>query len=109
MTRHYSEDEAIAAIAELTRPRLVSFVKLRIVQPVQSETGALYRDVDIARLRLLVDLTESYRLDDDALVMVMSLVDQVNSLRGDMESLMLALSEEAPEVRARLRALIVTR
>ncbi|MDO5620482.1 MAG: hypothetical protein Q4G24_03325 [Paracoccus sp. (in: a-proteobacteria)] len=101
--KYYSEAETIAFIEDLDPPRLAGFVRLQVVQPVQSEAGHQYREVDLARLRLLVGLVQDYALQDDALVMVMSLIDQLNDRRAEMEGLLRALAQEAPDVRARLR------
>ena len=50
MTRTYTETETIAEIETLTGARLVSFVRTRIVQPVASASGPLFREADLARL-----------------------------------------------------------
>lgn len=102
MSRLYSEAEALAAIDDLTAPRLVSFVQARIVVPVQGDTGPAYRETDLARLQLLCDLCEDYALHEDALGMVMSLIDQMNAMRGDMRALMQAVASEPDDVRARI-------
>ncbi|MDO5528908.1 MAG: hypothetical protein Q4F71_05850 [Paracoccus sp. (in: a-proteobacteria)] len=98
MTR-YTASEIIERIETLTEPRLETYLRLRIVQPVMSERGSYYREIDIARLRLVCDLEEDYALEGDALVMVLSLVDQLHGLRGDMEGLLAALAEQPGEVR----------
>lgn len=106
MIRHYTEDEILAAVEDLTRPRLVRFVSLRMIEPVQSPQGAVYREVDLARLRLLVDLVESYEIEDDALSLVIGLVDQLHGLRAEMATILRALAQQPPEIREKLRQLI---
>lgn len=103
MARFYSESEVIAAIDDMTEPRLVAFCRARIVQPVQDAGGArTYRETDVARLQLVCDLTDHYDLHEDALDMVMSLIDQLNTMRGDMRALMQAVAAEPDEVRGRI-------
>ncbi|AUH33822.1 hypothetical protein [Paracoccus tegillarcae] len=104
--RTYTEAETIDAIDELTGERLVTFIRARIVQPVESEAGHIYREADLARLQLLCDLCETYELPEDSLSMVMSLVDQLNSMRGDMRALMQAVATEPDEVRTRIHTVI---
>ena len=107
MARIYSESEVIAAVADLTQPRLVAWCRARIVQPVASESGdMMYRETDIARLQLVSDLAENYELPDDALDMVMSLIDQLNTMRGDMRALMHAVAAEPDEVRTRIHGVV---
>lgn len=106
MARHYTEDEALAEISTLSRPLLVAFIRAQVIRPVHSEAGPLYREVDLARLQLLCDLAEVYTLDDDALQLVMSLIDQLHGVRGEMRALMQALAREPAETRARISGTI---
>lgn len=106
MPHTYTEAEILARMDTLTQPRLTAWLRARIIRPVQSETGNLYRDIDLARLALLCDLTEDYSLDEDGLRLVMSLLDQAHQLRAEMRRLLAALSQEAPDVRHRLREII---
>lgn len=102
MTRYYSETEVISRVDDLTPPRLGAFIRARIVSPVTTPEGPAYREADLARLQLLVDLAEAYDLPDDSLSMVMSLIDQLNTARGDMRALMQAVAAEPDEVRGRI-------
>ena len=106
MTRTYTEAEAIAAVDDLTGARLVMFLRARIVQPVVTDAGPAYREAALARLQLLCDLSEGYELPEDALGMVMSLIDQLNTMRGDMRALMHAVAAEPDEVRGRIHAVL---
>ncbi len=98
----YSEDETIAAVHRLTRTRLSAFVSAEAIRPVRGPVGACYTRVDIARLELLCDLTEGFELEDDALGLVVALVDQLHAARADLAALMRAISQEPPETRRRL-------
>lgn len=102
MARYYTETEVVALIDDLTPPRLQSFVSARIVQSVATPDGAGYREADLARLQLLCDLADSYDLPEETLAMVMSLIDQLNTARGDMRALMQAVASEPDEVRVRI-------
>ena len=102
MSNLFSEDEAIASVTRLTRTRLISFVEARIVTPVHSDRGPVYRQLDLARMELLCDLTEQFDLDDDALGVLISLVDQLHGVRAELRALVDAIAEEPPEVRERI-------
>lgn len=102
MSRFYTETEIVAMIDDLTAPRLRSFRHARIVQPVETPEGPGYREADLARLQLLCDLSECYELPEDSLRMVMSLLDQLNTARGDMRALIKAVAAEPDEVRIRI-------
>ena len=102
MGRRYSETETIAIVRDLTAGRLRMFLAAQIVRPVAGNEGPAFREADLARLQLLCDLKECYGLQEDALAMVMSLVDQLSTARGDMRALIEAVAAESDEVRLRI-------
>ena len=93
-------------IPGLTEARLAELIAAGIVRPVHSNSGDRFREIDAARLQLALDLEEAFELHDEALELVLSLIDQLNGVRGDMRAMLGALAEEPPETRARLRGLI---
>ncbi|MDP1668341.1 chaperone modulator CbpM [Phaeovulum sp.] len=102
MTDRYSEAEAVAAVARLTRSQLVAFVEAEVVVPERTEAGFMFRQIDLARMELLCELCEQFDLADDALGMVISLVDQMHGLRGELRAVLAAIDAEPDEVRARI-------
>ena len=103
MTRHFSETQVVAILDSLDPVRLQAFVATRVVTPVVTPQGPAFTEADLARLQLLCDLSEVYDLPDDALPMVMSLIDQLNTARGDMRALIQAVATEPDEVRGRIQ------
>lgn len=93
-------------IPGLTEARLAELIAAGIVRPVHSSSGDRFREIDAARLQLALDLEDAFELHDEALELVLSLIDQLNGARGDMRAMLGALAEEPPETRARLRGLI---
>lgn len=102
MDRHYSETEVVAILDDLDPVRLQSFVAAHVVTPVVTPQGHAFTEADVARLQLLCDLSEVYDLSADTLPMVMSLIDQLNTARGDMRALIQAVATEPDEVRGRI-------
>ena len=102
MTERYSEEEAIAAVALLTRPKLTAFVEAEIVIPLQTETGLMFRQIDIVRMELLCELSESFDLDEDALGVVISLIDQLHAVRGELRAVLEAVEAESEAVQRRI-------
>ena len=70
MSQRYSEDEAIEAVALLTRRQLASFIEAQIVLPLSTDEGRVFRRIDIVRMELLCELSEEFSLDEDALAIV---------------------------------------
>jgi chaperone modulatory protein CbpM len=102
ITEFYSETEVLAAVPRLTPLRLTSFVAARIILPLTKDDAPAFRRIDLARIELLCDLTEEFDLDDDALGLVISLVDQLHEARRDLRAICLAVAAEGPEVRNRI-------
>ncbi len=104
--RHYTLAETLAELPDLSGGQLDRYIAAGVVLPVQSEGGPLFRELDIARLQLILDLAEGYHLDEEALAMVLSLVDQLHGLRGDMRAMLDAVAREPVETRVRLKTAI---
>lgn len=102
MTRH----EILALIPDLSDAALDALTEAGVIQPVLNQDEPRFREIDAARLQLAVELEDMFRLDPDALALVLSLLDQLNGLRGEMQAVLGALAEEPPETRARLRRVI---
>ena len=106
MSEYLNEEQAIAAVARLTRIQLVSFVEAEIIVPVMTEGGPTYRKIDIMRMELLCELSEQFDLQEDALGMVMSLVDQLHGVRAELRAVLDAVETEQPDVRSRIGELL---
>lgn len=102
MTDLFSEDETVAAVTLLNTARLRAFVRSDAVKPMRSEVGLVYRQVDLARLELLCDLTEHFDLGEDELDIILSLIDQLHCVRGELRAIAEAIASESHDVRARI-------
>ncbi len=109
MSTLYSEEEIVASVSRLTRTRLWSFVEAEAVLPVRSEQGQQFRAADRARLELLCDLCEDFGLEDEALALVVSVIDQLHAARADLHALAEAVAAEPAEVRQRLGQAVLAR
>jgi chaperone modulatory protein CbpM len=104
MTDRFSEDEVVATVTRLTRSQLVRFVEADFVKPAPDPDGYVYRRVDIARLELLCDLTVDLDLDDMALGIVISLIDQLHAARRDLADMTAAIDALPPDLKAQVLA-----
>lgn len=102
MTHFYSETQVVEAVTSLTQIRLTSFVEAGFVQPMHTGDGPAFRQIDLARLDLLCELSEQLDLEESALEIVMSLVDQLHGVRAELRAVLGALAVEPDEVRARI-------
>lgn len=106
MTEHLTEDEVIAFVPGLTRTRLFAFIETRLVIPLRRETENSvvhsYRQVDCARLQLLLELTDDLDLDENALSLVIALIDQLHAARREILAIARAVEAESHDVRIRI-------
>lgn len=98
-----SEQELVIEIRELSIPRLHKWIRLGWVRPERREGAAFFHEVDVARVRLLNELEHTLEFDDDTLPLVLSLLDQIHGLRGQLRSLTRAVDEQPAHVRERIR------
>jgi chaperone modulatory protein CbpM len=106
MTDRFSEEEVITTVTRLTRRQLVGFVEGELVRPEQDDTGYIFRRVDIARLELLCDLSHELDLDETALAIVISLIDQLHAARQDLATIAGAIDSLPVELQTRVKAAI---
>jgi chaperone modulatory protein CbpM len=100
-------DELVRRFAGLERGELVRWVENRWVLPEEpgGETGErwVFHEVDVARVELILEIRREHAIDDEAMPMVLGLLDQVYSLRRQMRRLCDALEQQPPEVRDAIR------
>lgn len=92
-------DELVGRFAGLDAAELARWVENRWILPEHEGEAFLFREVDIARVELILDIRREYTVDDDALALMLGLLDQVYSLRRQMRRLCDALESQPAEVR----------
>ena len=102
MNRYYTEQETITTVTRLTRSRLTTYVKHEFLSPIQSEAGPVYDAADLARIELICDLSEQFDLKGDALGVVLSLIDQLHGVRGELRRVMAAVEAQPQDLRDRI-------
>lgn len=104
MSDQFSEDEVMVLVTRLSRTRLVAFIEGAFVKPQRSAKGYVFRQIDIARLELLCDLSLDLGFDETALGVVISLIDQLHAARQDLALMAKAVDQLPADVRAEVLA-----
>jgi len=104
MNDRFSENDVISTVTRLTRSQLVRFVEFDLVKPLSEGSGYVFRRIDIARLELLCDLSQDLDLDEAALGIVISLIDQLHAARQDMAVMARAIDALPNDLRGRIFA-----
>lgn len=93
------EREVIALIEGLAARELRAWVKAGWVRPRRSGTRYVYREIDIARVRFIQEIRTELNVGDEAVPVVLSLIDQIHGLRGTLRALAEAVQAEPETVR----------
>jgi chaperone modulatory protein CbpM len=92
-------------IRGLSRPDLDRWITNAWVRPDGEPGHYLFREIDVARIRLIMELREQLEIEELALPTVLSLLDQLYDMRRRLRGLNAALEETVPaEIRERLLA-----
>lgn len=102
-TIRYTEEQTVEAIGPLTRTRLHRLVEAECVVPQREGDAAVFTEAEIARIELCCELADDLDLDEEALPVVMNLLDQVHGLRRQMRVMLRVIESQPEEVRNRLR------
>ncbi|WP_018856034.1 chaperone modulator CbpM [Rhizobium sp. 42MFCr.1] len=62
-----------------------------------------FRDTDVARAQLILDLTRDMGVNDAGVDLIMDLIDQIHGLRGTLREMLAAMEGQDEEVKRRLR------
>jgi chaperone modulatory protein CbpM len=92
-------DELLNAHSRLTVLHVERWVQRGLLKPAAEGDGWVFEAVDVARARLLAELTDELGFDDETVETVVDLVDQVHTLRHQLHQLGLAISRQPTETR----------
>src|SRR4030095_4864643 len=96
-------EELLQAHDRLTVVHVERWVARGLLRPSADGGEWVLEPVDVARARLLADLTDQLGFDEDAVETVVDLLDQVHTLRRQLHQLGLAISRQPNEARQRIR------
>ena len=96
----YDETAVVAEIRRITLTDLRLCVREGWVRPAEGPAGPVFDELDISRLRLVCDLRTDLALPDDAVAMMLSLIDQVHGLRRELRSLARAVEAQPEHIRS---------
>ncbi|HEV2336101.1 MAG TPA: hypothetical protein VGS13_11425 [Stellaceae bacterium] len=96
-------DELIRRFAELDGAELQRWIENRWVLPDLADSQFRFHEVDIARVELILDIRREFAVDDEAMSLVLGLLDQLYSLRRQMRRLCDALESQPPDIRDAIR------
>jgi chaperone modulatory protein CbpM len=97
-----TEAEIVARAEHVTVRRLRLWVRRGWVAPALGEAGHVYDETDLARIELVCQLKAEMELGDDAVPIVLSLIDQLHGVRRELKELAAAIDRQPNETRRRV-------
>jgi chaperone modulatory protein CbpM len=98
-------DEVAARFPGLTREEITLWIERRWVRAEPAAAGAwVFTEMDVARVRLVTELRVALDVTEDAMPLVLSLIDQLYDARRTVQALCAALDEQPAEVREAVMA-----
>ena len=94
----------LAMFADLREPELTVWIERGWVVPESADSGWVFQDIDIARVRLIHDLRRRMDVNDDAIPLILSLLDQIHDLRGQLRAVLQAVGKQPEAVRRAILA-----
>ena len=98
--------EDILARTQLERGQLVAWIEEGWIAPVKDNDRFLFDEIDAARVNFICELMRDMSIGEEAVPVVLSLVDQLNALRGTLKQVLLAAEELPDPARARIVAIL---
>jgi chaperone modulatory protein CbpM len=95
-----TEQEIVSQLQGISSKRLRLWVKRGWVKPAKTGSGYHFRDIDVARLELIRQLKLDMAVNNDAIPIVLSLIDQVHGLRYELKTLARAVETQHKDVQS---------
>ena len=98
----------VEVVSELSIDATVlrGWIEQRWIRPTMDDGEPLFDEADMARARLIAELRQDFNVSDEAMPVVLKLLDQVYALRGQMRAIARAVEGQPEPVRAAILAAI---
>ena len=102
-------DEMLVRYRGLERRDLTRWVENRWVLPERHAETWVFHEVDVARVELIIGIRRDFAIDEEAMGLVLSLLDQVYGMRRQMRRLCDAVAGQPADVQDAIRRALVPR
>ena len=92
-------DELLGLHSRLTTMHVERWVARGLLRPSGGADAWTFEQIDVARVRLLAELEADIGIDDDTVETVIGLIDQVHTLRAQLDLLARAIAEQPAATR----------
>lgn len=92
-------EQEVEEITRVPAKRLRMWVHRGLLRPLAVEGAPVFAEIDVARAELLRELCDDLELPEESVEVVVSLLDQVHSLRAELKALARAIEAQPEDVR----------
>jgi chaperone modulatory protein CbpM len=96
-------EAVIRSVAGVRPTALRAWIAEGWVQPETARGVLVFREIDVARVQLIHNLRRDLAIGDEALPVVLNLLDQLYAMRRRLRALNQAIAAQPPAVRRTLR------
>ena len=98
----YTERDILQTVHGITTRQLRIWISRDWVRPVYSCDGFLFNDADAARIQLIASLLNDMKMGNEAIPVILSLIDQCHSANRCLDALTSAVNQQNETVRAEI-------
>ncbi|MCC3306432.1 chaperone modulator CbpM [Sneathiella sp. HT1-7] len=95
-----SEQDVVEQLQGVSPTRLRVWIKRGWVSPTKTGTVYYFREIDVARLDLIRQLQMDMAINNEAVPVVLSLIDQIHGLRYELKTLARAVEAQHEDVQS---------
>jgi chaperone modulatory protein CbpM len=102
--RSFTEEQVLAIVERgLSVTRLRTWVKRGWIRPQSGAGQSIYSEVDVARVCLFCELRQDLMIDEDALSLIVPLIDQIHGLRRQLRTLGRAIETQPASIQDQIK------
>jgi chaperone modulatory protein CbpM len=91
-------------VGGLDEAELVRWIELRWVRAEPAHGGYLFREVDVARVRLILEIRRDFAVDEETVPVLLALLDQLYRARRQLGALSGVVAAQPADIRDRILA-----
>jgi len=102
-------DEVIVEVEGVSEADLRVWIAYGWIRPARTEEDYSFTEVDVARISLIVDLRQRMGINDEAMPVVLDLMDQIYGLRRELRRVLDVVDQQPEPERSRILDALQTR
>lgn len=90
----------------IDKATVITYIELNWVRPIYKNEEYYFEDIDMARIRLIHQFKETLLIEDSAIDIILSLVDQLYGTRHQLNKVCVAISAQPKPIQKDILSLL---